>query len=217
MVGPRGDVQLPAGGDDDVLDLGVYATDVQIDLNPGVWTVTSTDQLADLDSAHPGTYLALGNIYNPLAVDRDPRSLIENAVGGSGNDVVIGNIANNYLFGQDGDDRLVGNDGDDWLRGDQGNDVVQGGNGFDTTLYWNEVKFFTITAQAGTLTVLDRSGVDGTDSVSSIEQFYFAGIDTGIDSNWLADASRLDPAHFADLVSLYIAYFDRAPDALGLD
>lgn len=216
VIGSRIFMTLWDAGGIDMLDLGAYATDVHIDLNPGAWTITSTDQLADLDSAHPGTHLALGNIYNPLLVDGDPRSLIENAVGGSGNDVVIGNLGNNYLFGQDGDDRLVGNDGNDWLRGDHGNDVVQGGSGFDTTLYWNEVKFFTITAEAGVLTVVDRSGVDGTDSVSGIEQFIFAGIDSGIDGSWLADASQLDPGHFADLVSLYVAYFDRAPDALGL-
>ena len=52
--------------------------------------------------------------------------VIENASGGSGNDVLIGNDAAN---------RLEGNDGDDVLIGGAGADTLIGGAGFDTVGY----------------------------------------------------------------------------------
>ena len=39
--------------------------------------------------------LALGNVYNAFQYNNDPRSLIENATGGGGNDTIGGNdVAN---------------------------------------------------------------------------------------------------------------------------
>ena len=50
--------------------------------------------------------------------------VIENATGGSGNDVLIGNDAANVLTGNDGDDTLMGRDGDDTFVLDTGNSGV---------------------------------------------------------------------------------------------
>lgn len=52
--------------------------------------------------------------------------VIENATGGSGNDVLIGNGVVNVL---------KGNGGDDWLMGKEGGDTLDGGAGFDTVSY----------------------------------------------------------------------------------
>lgn len=57
--------------------------------------------------------------------------VIENATGGSGNDMLIGNEADNMLHGNDGDDDLRGNDGNDSLFGGLGDDALSGGNGRD--------------------------------------------------------------------------------------
>jgi Ca2+-binding RTX toxin-like protein len=53
--------------------------------------------------------------------------VIENAMGGSGNDIITGNHANNTLFGGDGNDTLFGAAGNDVLFGMGGNDELQGG------------------------------------------------------------------------------------------
>lgn len=58
-------------------------------------------------------------------------SVIENAISGLGNDVVIGNSANNNLSGKAGDDTIDGNAGDDTLNGGAGNDILNGGDGSD--------------------------------------------------------------------------------------
>ncbi|WP_298822755.1 M10 family metallopeptidase C-terminal domain-containing protein [uncultured Roseibium sp.] len=67
-------------------------------------------------------------------------SVIENAVGGSGNDTLVGNnganklegeLANDEIRGYGGSDRLYGGNGDDILRGDDGNDILRGDAGAD--------------------------------------------------------------------------------------
>ncbi|MCK0141176.1 M10 family metallopeptidase [Aliiroseovarius sp. F20344] len=58
-------------------------------------------------------------------------TVIENAKGGSGDDVLIGNNVGNTLEGSGGSDRLNGLDGDDNLFGDAGNDYLIGGLGMD--------------------------------------------------------------------------------------
>ena len=56
---------------------------------------------------------------------------IENALGGSGKDVLIGNSQDNYLDGGDADDMLSGGEGDDSLHSGAGSDLLDGGAGND--------------------------------------------------------------------------------------
>ena len=53
-----------------------------------------------------GTYSSVGGKYNNVYVS--PASVIENAIGGSGNDRMIGNEADNVLVGGEGADTLRG-------------------------------------------------------------------------------------------------------------
>jgi hypothetical protein len=66
--------------------------------------------------------LAMGTA---TAVARGSRN-IENAIGGAGNDTLIGNAANNILLGGAGNDRLDGGLGRDLLIGGQGRDRLSG-------------------------------------------------------------------------------------------
>lgn len=58
-------------------------------------------------------------------------AVIENAVGGGGNDTIIGNASANSLYGGLGNDSIVGGAGNDTLNGSTGNDTMQGGAGSD--------------------------------------------------------------------------------------
>lgn len=58
-------------------------------------------------------------------------TVIENAIGGSGNDVLMGNGANNNLSGKAGTDTIDGGGGDDTLDGGAGSDTLTGGAGSD--------------------------------------------------------------------------------------
>jgi serralysin len=117
------------GGGADTYDFSNYETDLSVDLRPGQWTTTSSDQLAKLH--YDGSQIATGNIANALLYNGDARSLIENAKGGSGNDVIIGNSAANTLWGGAGNDELRGGPGPDELRGGPGHDTLFGGAGND--------------------------------------------------------------------------------------
>lgn len=66
-----------------------------------------------------------------------PGSVIENAIGGSGNDYISGNDANNLLRGGAGSDMLMGEDGDDMLFGGLGADILSGGDGADRFVFDN--------------------------------------------------------------------------------
>jgi Ca2+-binding RTX toxin-like protein len=117
------------GGGNDTYDLSNYSTNLKVDLRPGEFTKTSTAQLAKLH--WDGSKVAVGNIANALLYQGDTRSLIENAVGGSGNDSLTGNDGINLLRGGAGSDTLYGLGGGDSLDGAAGADTLSGGTGTD--------------------------------------------------------------------------------------
>ena len=143
------------GGGTDTYDLSNYTTALQVDLRPGGSSVFSTAQLAYLGGGPNGGY-ARGNVFNALQYQNDPRSLIENAVGGSGGDWLVGNAASNVLTGRGGNDTLWGLDGDDtaaFLQGFASYAVV------DFAWYGGRVVV---------------SGPDGSDTLYAIERLRFA-------------------------------------------
>ena len=143
------------GGGSDTYDFSNYATNLTVNLAPGGWTTTSATQLASLGGGH----IAIGNIANALLYQGNTASLIENAIGGSGNDTITGNSADNHL------------------TGGAGNDVLDGGTGNDTAVYTGLLANYLRTENPdGTWTITDlRSGTpDGTDTLKSIEYLQFA-------------------------------------------
>src|SRR4029079_12016567 len=80
------------GGGGDTYDFSNYTANLIVNLQPGAWTTLGADnaQLAILGGiAHKAT----GNIANALLFGDNTASLIENAVGGTGNDTLTGNQA----------------------------------------------------------------------------------------------------------------------------
>ena len=115
------------GGGIDTYDFSGYTKPISIDLRPGEWTnpgLTNASagsgpfQVATLGLDPDGFVHAPGSIANAYLFNGDTRSLIENANGGAGNDIIIGNQANNTLRGNGGDDTLFYTAGNDALFGD---------------------------------------------------------------------------------------------------
>ncbi|MGE4241311.1 M10 family metallopeptidase [Ramlibacter sp.] len=103
-------------------------------------------------------------------------AIIENAVGGTLSDVLFGNGAANALSGGAGDDRLQGRGGDDRL---------DGGAGLDTAVYATARANYEVVRVGTGFNVLDRSGVEGKDTLAGIERIRFAdgGLALDLDGN----------------------------------
>ena len=92
------------GGGNDTYDLSNYSDGVTIDLRPGRMDHDrAARQLANLGGGH----FARGNIANALLYEGNTASLIENAIGGSGDDTLIANQAANQLTGNGGADTFM--------------------------------------------------------------------------------------------------------------
>ena len=120
------------GGGIDTYDMSNYTDASLIDLRPGQHSITSVTQLANLNAYSNAPIYARGNVFNALQFNGDERSLIENAIGGSGDDTMIGNQAVNSLIGGGGNNILNGLTGADFMAGGTGNDTYYVDNAGDT-------------------------------------------------------------------------------------
>lgn len=75
------------------------------------------------------TYSDIGGLIDNMTIARGV--VIENATGGSGNDILTGNEVANVLQGNAGNDLLTGNNGNDTLEGGSSDDTLFGGEGDD--------------------------------------------------------------------------------------
>ena len=96
---------------------------------------------------------------------------LENAVGSLYSDTLIGNGLPNALTGLSGADTIGGQDGNDTLYGGTGNDTLDGGVGIDTALFAGNRASYTISRPAFNHIV---SGIDGSDTLSTIERLQFS-------------------------------------------
>jgi hypothetical protein len=142
------------GGGNDTISIAGFTKDCVVDLregrfsslkyggNPGGlgYSVTSTSDLYD------GT--------ENLAIAYGCR--IENAIGGSGNDSLIGNGADNVLTGGAGNDRL------------------EGGDGIDTAVYLGLRRDYTVTYVAALGGLRVSSVAEGADTLIGIEKLKFS-------------------------------------------
>ena len=110
-LSPEADIvtETPGQGNE-LLSFGSLASNVQLNLGTSATQSVHTNRTLKLNSS----------------------TAFENAVGGSGDDILWGNTLNNSLLGGAGNDVLVGNLGDDQLQGGDGRDILIGGLGLDT-------------------------------------------------------------------------------------
>ncbi len=154
-----------AGGHD-TLDASGYATNQRVSLVPGT--------LSDIGHLTQNVGIAF-------------HTVIEDAVGGTGNDRITGNAAANRLQGGAGSDVILGGGGGDVLEGgagsdkligDAGDDRLAGGAGTDRLLGGAGRDTFVFDAPPGARdTVLDFVG--GTDHIA-LSAAAFPGVSAGV-------------------------------------
>ena len=101
------------GGGKDTINLSTKSNDQRLDLN--------AETFSDLNGKTGNFAIARGTV-------------IENAITGSGDDVVKGNSANNDIQTGSGDDIIIGGGGNDRMNGGSGSDIIDGGSGNDTVV-----------------------------------------------------------------------------------
>ena len=138
------------GAGKDTLSASTLSQPVTLYLEPGYWGYVGS-KAATITSA--------GQVTVNFG------SVIENLVGGAGNDSLYGNAAANTITGGLGDDTLYGAAGDDTL---------DGGSGIDTASYSGLKSDYTIAPIAGGYTV--SGGSEGTDTLRNIEFVSFGGV-----------------------------------------
>ncbi len=151
-----------AGGID-TLDLSGYSNNARVDLNDGA-------------------YSDAGGLTQNIAIAFN--AIIENAIGGQGNDLISGNEFANHL---------EGGAGNDVLTGAEGNDILSGGVGNDTATFSGHVTSYTISHQGSNRYSI--TGIDGTDTLLDIEYLQFQnGITYTIaDAILAADGTTVPP------------------------
>lgn len=188
------------GSGNDTLDLSAAVKDATVYLEPGYWS-------------HVGPQTGLITDRGQFTINFG--SVIENALGGAGNDAITGNSSANVLDGGAGSDKLDGADGNDLLKGGAGNDLLlggagddqlDGGAGTDYGFYFAKLADFTLLQGAGSWTVIDNTGVLGRDKLVGVERLFFDDVAVALDVNGIA----------AQAYRLYAAAFDRTPDLKGL-
>ncbi|MDC1183973.1 FG-GAP-like repeat-containing protein [Gammaproteobacteria bacterium] len=107
-----------------------------------------------------GGYVSyVGGIYAGYTIANNV--VIENAIGGSGNDTITGNSAANTLTGGSGNDTLTGGTGNDTYYVDSTDDTVteNSGEGTDTV---SSSATFTLSSNVEDLTLTGSSAINGT-------------------------------------------------------
>jgi len=132
---------------------------------------------------------------------------------------LMGDSTADTLIGDDGNDTISGLAGNDTMIGDAGNDVLDGGSGVDTAVYSGNQSSYTLTLSPTSTTVTDRRpDGNGTDTLIDME---FLDFDSGtfdpFDLTVFGGPTTLPQEDFESFIELYIAYFNRAPDAIGLN
>ena len=93
-------------------------------------------------------------------------------------------------------------------------ETFSGGVGNDTVVYRSNLSNYTIKNQGSHFEVVSKLGYDGSDSLMNIETIQFSDININLGIQSKAAASNVAEIH--KLIELYIAFFNRVPDANGL-
>jgi hypothetical protein len=155
-----------------------------------------------------------------VTIDLRPATL-EYEVGGGGFASSVEGVAGGYTIANGVTiENATGGSGNDMLTGNALANVLDGGAGTDTAVYAGNQNTYTLTLNKTGNTLSDRSAADsGADTLLNME---FLSFDTGLSGNTFdltkfAGTEDLTEDQMHSFVELYIAYFNRAPDAVGLN
>ncbi|MDC5989230.1 M10 family metallopeptidase C-terminal domain-containing protein [Proteus mirabilis] len=141
----------------DTLDFSLYTVNQVINLNEG-------------------SFSDIGGLRSNISIAYN--TIIENAIGGKGNDTLIGNDFNNNLRGGDGNDLFYGGSGNDVIYGEMGNDVLYGNDGND--VIYGEMGNDVLYGNDGDDILVDYYGANMLDGGKGNDRICAASTDRGL-------------------------------------
>ena len=138
-----------------------------------------------------GSTAAINNVS--IAFD----ALIENVIGSRFDDLLLGNSANNLL------------------SGGAGNNAINGGAGHDIAEFSGNRNTFTLQNKTGGSFVVEKPNSQGSDTLINVEALRFSDMNLNLTIG--ENSKTIEAGTLKSLVELYIAYFNRVPDADGLN
>jgi len=185
-----------AGGND-TISVANFTQGCQIDLRPGHYSSlhmqSDTGAGINWQKAPPTpTYDGTNNLGIAYG------TTIENAIGGSGNDTIIGNDVANHL------------------QGNGGSNILDGGAGIDTAVYTGHFSDYSIKQVNGGYTVTLKADPTQNDTLSNIERLSFSDATMSFGLDGVAE-DPLQAQYTAMAQKLYVAYFGRPADYIGLN
>jgi hypothetical protein len=176
----------------DTIDAGSLNQGATIYLTPGYWGFVGASKASTITTAGQitvnfGTY-------------------IENLIGSQHSDALYGNDLNNSMNGMSGGDTI---------EGGKGNDSIDGGTETDIAIFSANYSAVETRYITSAFTVRGNTSTIGTDTLTSVENIQLS--DATIETAWFSKTDALTASQSDSLVELYIASFNRAPDAIGLN
>ncbi len=164
------------------------------------------DQLAE----GPETFsLTIYDVDGSTLINSAPIKINDTSIplpisGTPGNDKLTGTLAN---------DTVLGFAGDDIVLASNGHDTIDGGVGQDSVTYSGALKNFSVTKMSTSYQV--KNGSVKLDSLSNIERLNFD--DFKVNLTVQAESAKASLANVHKVEELYVAFFNRIPDAEGLE
>lgn len=185
----------------DTLDGSRVQSSLIVSLTPGDRNNIGQRITADNGQAHVQTMVIANDV------------VIERLIGSSFDDTLTGSAGSDYIDGGSGNDSLLGGAGNDTLLGGAGADTIAGGFGLDIVHFGTTLSSSVIRQTTRGFDVTERGGQ--TDLVSEAERLVF--LDRSINLSIQVAANTLSPSSLKHLQELYVAFFNRIPEADGLE
>ena len=150
-------------------------------------------------------------------------AVFEFTVNDEAGETISGTTADDAIQGTGGADTIAGRRGNDTITPGSGDDTVDGGIGTADVLMLDGAQSnYTLVISDGPKTLTDRrENGEGTDTIDRIEYLdfdeelpIFGGSPMHLDA--FDGPTDLSADAFEEIIELYIAYFNRAPDAIGV-
>jgi endo-alpha-1,4-polygalactosaminidase (GH114 family) len=112
-------------------------------------------------------------------------------------------------------DWIIGSTADDVVTLAGGRDVFDGGAGLNSVICADKRSNFTIVKTSSGFTVTDKAGALGSGELSNVQKITFSDLSVNLTVG--SNAQTISSANLKTLEELYVAFFNRVPDADGLN